>query len=313
MKGYSKLLEYVTYRIFIILITLVLFGMGLYGALQIQNKSDEIKHLPADSYLREWFEILKEDYPDLGYNVKLFTGPMDQDRELKKLDLLMRELVMLQENGQIINEMDSWWLAFNNSFLKEKSQTDLVQDDNSDNFTTLLSEFLHSSIGAKYKSNFAFDGELECNKPAPFVNATSIDIVYQKFSGPEEYIPSVNHINKLIKEANFSSTVFTNGRIYSGWEIDKVIADELIRNLILAVSCVFVITLILLADFVSAFLVLICVMFSLINVIGFFYFWGMAIEVLSCSNIVMSVGLSVDYSAHIAHAFLVSEGRLKYI
>ena len=194
MKGYSKLLEYVTYRIFIILITLVLFGMGLYGALQIQNKSDEIKHLPADSYLREWFETLKEDYPDLGYNVKLFTGPMDQDIELKKLDLLMRELVMLQERGQIINEMDSWWLAFNNSFLQEKRQTDLGKDDDSRyNFTTLLSEFLHSSIGAKYKSNFVFNGELECNKPAPFVNATSIDIVYQKFSGPEEYIPSIIH------------------------------------------------------------------------------------------------------------------------
>merc|ERR1711994_1090419 len=135
---------------------------------------------------------------------------------------------MLQERGEIINEMDSWCLAFNNSFLQEKRQTDLDKDDDSrHNFTTLLSEFLHSSIGAKYKSNFVFNGELECNKPAPLVNATSIDIVYQKFSGPEEYIPSINHINELIKEANFSSTVFTNGRIYSGWEIDKVIADEL--------------------------------------------------------------------------------------
>ena len=88
-----------------------------------------------------------------------------------------------------------------------------------------------------------------------------------------------------------------------------MIASELMRNLNLAVAYVFAITLILLSDFSAAFLVLVFVLFSLVDVIGFLHFWGMTIEVLSCSNIVMSVGLCVDYSANIAHAFLVSSGK----
>ena len=103
--------------------------------------------------------------------------------------------------------------------------------------------------------------------------------------------------------------MFTIGRVYGSWEIDKVIAQELMRNLMLAVACVFAITLILLSDFTVACLTLVCVLFSLVNVVGFLHFWGMTIEVLSCSNIVMSVGLCVDYSAHISHAFLVSSGK----
>ena len=146
--------------------------------------------------------------------------------------------------------------------------------------------------------------------PYYFHAASSFDITYQKFDGPKDHIPGVDAINHLINKANLSSKIFTNGRIYGSWEIDKVIAFELMRNLLLAIVCVFAITFILLSNIVASGLVLMCVLFSLVDVIGFLHFWGMTIDVLSCSNIVMSVGLCVDYSAHIAHAFLVSSGML---
>ena len=36
------------------------------------------------------------------------------------------------------------------------------------------------------------------------------------------------------------------------------------------------------------------------------HFWGLTIDVVSCVTLVISVGLSIDYSAHVAHTFLVS-------
>ena len=36
--------------------------------------------------------------------------------------------------------------------------------------------------------------------------------------------------------------------------------------------------------------------------------WGLTIDTISCVNLVISVGLCVDYAAHIAHAFLVAHG-----
>ena len=43
--------------------------------------------------------------------------------------------------------------------------------------------------------------------------------------------------------------------------------------------------------------------------IGFLHFWDITIDTISCINIVVAIGLCVDYSAHIAHAFIVAEGE----
>ena len=73
-------------------------------------------------------------------------------------------------------------------------------------------------------------------------------------------------------------------------------------------ACVALITLLLLADFVICFMVLICIVLTLVDLVGFLHFWDITIDTLSCVNIVLAVGLCVDYSAHIAHAFIVSQG-----
>ena len=54
-------------------------------------------------------------------------------------------------------------------------------------------------------------------------------------------------------------------QVYAAWETDEIIGFELWRNLGLAMICVFVITLILLADFKICFLVLVCVILTLVS------------------------------------------------
>ncbi len=42
--------------------------------------------------------------------------------------------------------------------------------------------------------------------------------------------------------------------------------------------------------------------------VGMLHFWGLTVDTISCVNIVLAIGLCVDYSAHIAHAFIVEKG-----
>ena len=53
--------------------------------------------------------------------------------------------------------------------------------------------------------------------------------------------------------------------IYSSWETNKVIMEELLRNLCLAMVAVFIMTLILLANVVAAIFVLISVTLTLVS------------------------------------------------
>lgn len=45
-----------------------------------------------------------------------------------------------------------------------------------------------------------------------------------------------------------------------------------------------------------------------INVAGFMHFWGMDVETLSTMILIIGVGISVDYSAHVTHSFLRQKG-----
>ena len=92
------------------------------------------------------------------------------------------------------------------------------------------------------------------------------------------------------------------------WETDEVIAHELYRNVALAVVCVFFTTLLLISNCTASLLVLICVILSLVDVGGFMHFWNLTIDTVSCNNLIIAIGLCVDYSAHIAHRFMVELG-----
>ena len=93
------------------------------------------------------------------------------------------------------------------------------------------------------------------------------------------------------------------------WETDIVIGGELWRNIGLSITCVVFTNFLLLCNLQMCLMVVFMVTLSLIDIIGFLHFWNITIDVISCINLVLTVGLCVDYSVHIGHAYLVSKGK----
>ena len=91
---------------------------------------------------------------------------------------------------------------------------------------------------------------------------------------------------------------------YEFWEVDGILFEELFRSIVLALGCVFLIVVFMLANITGAVLVLLCVIFTLVDVMGFMYFWGLTVDTTTSMLLIVCIGLSVDYAAHIAHGFL---------
>jgi len=137
---------------------------------------------------------------------------------------------------------------------------------------------------------------------------TTFRFKHVRFDGPDQHIPAMNEVKRLIEEQNFSDRVFASTAEYSNWETDEVIEYELYRNLGISLACILVITTILLADIRCSLLVMLAVCMTLVNVLGYMKLWGLTIDVVSSIIVIISIGLCVDYSAHIAHTFLTVEG-----
>ncbi len=46
----------------------------------------------------------------------------------------------------------------------------------------------------------------------------------------------------------------------------------------------------------------------LFDIVGFMWLWKISINSISIVNLVLAIGLAVDYSAHVAHAFMHATG-----
>ena len=109
-------------------------------------------------------------------------------------------------------------------------------------------------------------------------------------------------------DSSKAAYTFHHSTIYVAWQTDEIIGFELWRNILLAITAIFLVTLLLLANFQICFYILLTVIMTLTDIIGLLHFWGITIDIISSINIILSIGLCVDYSVHIALAYMVASG-----
>ena len=172
----------------------------------------------------------------------------------------------------------------------------------------ILSDFLFSSDGAQYKTSFKFSDELRCNFPAPAITASKFVVTFTPLITPDEHIPAVTALNAVIRES-VSPYIISHHFMYGFWTTDIIIGGELWTNILLSLACVVVITFLLLCNLTVCLTVVTMVTMTLTNVVGYLHYWDSTIDIISCIGVVLSIGLSVDYSVHIGHSYLVAKGE----
>ena len=102
---------------------------------------------------------------------------MDFASELPKIDALVSRL---EEETSILTNVDSWYRKFKEYSVKNNlvNQThdffDVFREDKS-RFYSILTQFLFSPSGAKYRGNFNFMRELVCGEAASEILVSHLD------------------------------------------------------------------------------------------------------------------------------------------
>jgi len=305
-EAYGNLLMKTPSKIFLLIATVALTGVGIWGNLLLEQRFDPTWFLPPDTYLSKWFLANQKYFPFGGDRVTVWCNGMDYINEVEQLDDLAKKLA---DQTDIIDKVDSWTGHFIDYVkLTEKGGSgNGFPRLNETEFHLKLTQFLFSPRGGKYRQQFKFESDPICGKMSSKILLSDITFTHKVFEGPSQHIPAMNRVKSLIKSANLSGKIFPLSQGYASWETDEVISAELYRNIGLAIACIFVTTVVLVGNLVCSILVLIMVVISLIDVGGFMHFWGLTIDTVSCVNLIIAIGLCVDYSAHVAHRFLVEQ------
>ena len=230
------------------------------------------------------------------------------------MDKLEALLIRLKAESSVLSKIDPWVLKFKEFEQSVNDSSSPTEQDRSvSKFQEHLSHFLFSPLGAKYRSLFKFEGDLTCGQPAPEVIVSAVDFQFAGFRSAKEWVPGMERLQQLVDEANITShdgspAIYNVSPFYPNWLADKVIEQEVFQNLGCAVAAIFITVLLFLASLRGALLVLFCVVSTITEVAGFMHLWGLTMNVLTCMTLVISVGLCVDFSAHIVHFFLAASG-----
>ena len=129
-----------------------------------------------------------------------------------------------------------------------------------------------------------------------------------RFNSSSDWIPAMREVQRIVSEIPWSNSSFAVALTYINWETDAIVGIELLRNVGIAIICIFVTTLITLGSWRGSLFVMLCVLLTCLDVAGFMHWWGITIEITSMNILIISVGLCVDFCAHIMHGFLTHPG-----
>ncbi|KAK4313031.1 hypothetical protein Pmani_015553 [Petrolisthes manimaculis] len=287
---------------------IVIFGTGclvttsIWATMQLKQEFNPMWFIPSSSYLYKTFQVFTKHFPEAGESGYIYFANVTLPDDLPKLYNFTHNLI----DSRVVVSVDAWFTAFQEymTLMPEAKNSTLTNSLLHD----ILSVFLQSSSGALYRTDVTVNGQLECHQPAPPITSFRIGITHRPVNTPADQAAALNTIKSLVSSVPIQGYKAAWAQAYSIWETNEIVGYELWRNVVLAWIVVGLVTLILLASFSAAMLVLMCVTATVIGVSGTMWFWGLTIDTVSCIALVLAIGLSVDYAAHIAHGFLAARG-----
>lgn len=105
-----------------------------------------------------------------------------------------------------------------------------------------------------------------------------------------------------------ANTAFAYDRSFLEFEVFRIIRKEMFMSVGLCLGAVLVLTTIIIAHPGTALLIFTTVVMVIVDLLGCMYMWGLAIDNVTVIQLVIAVGLAVDYSAHVGHNFMTKDG-----
>merc|ERR1712151_331702 len=328
-------------KVIVLLFFSALLAFGIYGATQLSVEDTSREFIPSDSYLKNYLSSTDTYFPSEGINLYV-VFEVDNEEEIylsrNELSTLYKRFENLSTTPPYISEPISETSYKNvitgyHNYLKQYGSNSYSIIDNNNNNITLDNDYWPTNqedfiTTLKNYASFRGDGvqyaqDISYHPTTKKIQSIRIKLEYNRLvktksngdiiDDSNSQIQAMDKTREIVyeqwtKEAEETTSLppaFTYSDKFLAIEGFKIIRRELFQNVALAIMAVGIIVLITVASPATALLITMTVAFCIIEILGFMYALGIAIDSVSVINIVLAIGLSVDYSAHVGHCFMV--------
>ncbi|KAA0702921.1 Patched domain-containing protein 3 RND-type protein RNDEu-3 [Triplophysa tibetana] len=274
-------------------------AVSIYGCLQLQEGLD-LKHLATDgSYVGSYYDDEDQLFSSYGPNVMLVITDENfqywNSDARQNLDLCLehfQNLSMASKHSEILPI--SWLTAY-----IKFGQSPGIHLDNETQFKQHLPAFLRFS-GFSEDVNFTNNKILASRM---FIQTVNITTAVDEKNMLNAFRETAERCGKLQTAVNVM--VYHPAFIY--YDQYAVIVSNTIQNIAVATCVMLLISLLLIPNPLCSVWVTFAIASVIVGVTGFMALWDVSLDSVSMINLVICIGFSVDFSAHISYAFVASE------
>ena len=136
---------------------------------------------------------------------------------------------------------------------------------------------------------------------------SSLEVTRSPFSlvrphGSEDAVRIMEDLRRIASEYGPDSSLMYS-QIFLTWEQYKNFDADLLVSVGSALGAIFLIIFLFSGNLCSSLLVLSMMGLVDLNLVGLIWYWDLELNVITMVNLIVAIGLAVDYSAHIAHSY----------
>ncbi len=292
MRIWAEFLQKTPTRVVVVLILLGMIVCGVIAGRNLDQRFDNDLIAKPGSYLEGYLQTF-ENYYSESLEVNIIVDQKISYKWWKTQNQLLKLSSIAKENKFYKNVSLSWMEAF-----RIWSKANNIKA-NGKTFMKSLKVFLSLPPFRHFNQDIVF------SKNRTKIVASRI-LVYAKST--TDTMVMCDAMVGLRNDLKTKSKIPANAisQEFLSFETYLLTPSETMRNILLSSLTIVLITSVYLVHPAAIFLVFINFMFLVIELLGILHLCAVPLNTLAMVGFVMAVGYSVDYSAHIAHAFILS-------
>eukprot|EP00448_Togula_jolla_P017809 CAMPEP_0170584290 /NCGR_PEP_ID=MMETSP0224-20130122/8611_1 /TAXON_ID=285029 /ORGANISM="Togula jolla, Strain CCCM 725" /LENGTH=883 /DNA_ID=CAMNT_0010907717 /DNA_START=89 /DNA_END=2740 /DNA_ORIENTATION=+ len=305
----------------VVLICAALCGVCAWQATQLDTQDTLRSFIPDNHYVSGTLDKTDFYFGNLGTRVNLMTASGDYFESQRALTEVGERLGALDVMEPATGDtFDSWAVAFKDACAAGTACVNVAVD--AEGYVAQKSDYLPAlaawldGSGSRYRKDIVWSNEANPSEGIAAARMTAELKSLNTKIGDKIAVDASAAIDAMteLRELVTSWTDLPGGKaigyspIFLTWETFRIIKKEMFLSIGLCLVAVFAITFMLVAHPLATFLIWLCVVVTVVDILGFMNMIGLAIDNVTVIQLVIAVGLCVDYAAHIGHCFMTKDG-----
>lgn len=276
--------------------------LAVYGCSHLREGLEPANLLVDDSYATPHYRVLEKHYWHYGATLQIvvsnapdMTDPTERVKIKKMVSTFANSPLSIGDDGV------QFWLTEMEHFYENRHLAISNQ-----RFYEQTAKFIYSDLSQPWVVDVAW--RRDNSTKLSTIRAFRFMIGMRDISTTVKQTAATNAFREIASVfPEYNMTTYMPLWLFT--DQYALVVPNTLQDVIVAVACMLLISSLLIPHAVCAFWVAVTIASIDLGVLGFMTLWGVNLDAISMITIIMSVGFSVDYSAHITYAYVISKEK----